>query len=259
MRFDADAVRQQWNNAADAYAEAQATGRDYYRLEFFGPAQVDLCGDVQGLRLLDVGCGAGYFSRQMARGGATVTGVDLSPKMLAHAREIEARQPLGIRYLDSDATQLLETFSAGSFDIATSCMALHDMPQIASVLKAIHGVLVDGGRLVASITHPCTDTPTRHWTKDESGAKKGLCIDKYFESGPVTYQWKDWTYEFSTSAYHATLENWFDWFTGAGFLVRRLQEPRPASPALQAHPDLEDAARVPHYLMFDAARMVKTK
>ena len=52
-RFDADLVRSEWDTAADAYAEGQATGRDYYRLEFFGPAQVALCGEVQGLRLLD--------------------------------------------------------------------------------------------------------------------------------------------------------------------------------------------------------------
>ena len=54
-RFDAGSVRDEWDTAADAYAEAQSTGRDYYRLEFFGPAQVALCGDVQGVRLLDVG------------------------------------------------------------------------------------------------------------------------------------------------------------------------------------------------------------
>lgn len=253
-RFDADAVRQEWNTAADAYAEAQATGRDYYRLEFFGPAQVELCGDVRGLRILDVGCGAGYFSREMARGGAKVSGVDLSPKMLAHARELEANEPLGIQFRELDASRLLESFGAGSFEMATSCMALHDMPQIPAVLNAIHGVLVDGGRLVASIAHPCTDTPSREWAKHESGAKKALCIDRYFERGPVTYQWKDWKYEFSTSAYHATLEDWFGWFTDAGFSVRALREPRPSPAALKAHPDLEDAARVPHYLMFDVER-----
>ena len=46
-RFDAGSVRDQWDTAADAYAEGQATGRDYYRLEFFGPAQVALIGDIQ--------------------------------------------------------------------------------------------------------------------------------------------------------------------------------------------------------------------
>jgi len=80
--FDADSVRAAWDRAADAYTAGQAAGRDYYRTEFFGPAQVALCGDVHGLRLLDVGCGSGYFAREMARRGARVTAIDVSPRMI---------------------------------------------------------------------------------------------------------------------------------------------------------------------------------
>jgi SAM-dependent methyltransferase len=72
---DAASVRAEWDTAADAYAEGQATGRDFYRLEFFGPAHVELCGAVSGRKLLDVGCGTGYFARKMACRGALVTGM----------------------------------------------------------------------------------------------------------------------------------------------------------------------------------------
>src|SRR5919199_5049731 len=103
QRFDADSVRAAWDRAADAYAEGQASGRDYYRLEFFGPAQAAMCGEVAGLRLLDVGCGSGYFAREMARRGASATGVDISSRMLEHAVHAESQDPLGIRYLAHDA------------------------------------------------------------------------------------------------------------------------------------------------------------
>jgi len=78
--FDARSARESWDRAAEAYAEGQASGRDYYRYEFLGPAQVAACGDVAGLRLLDVGCGSGYFAREMARRGARVSGLDISPR-----------------------------------------------------------------------------------------------------------------------------------------------------------------------------------
>ena len=81
-------------------------GEDYYRYEFFGPEHVELCGDVEGLEVLDLGCGTGYFAREMARRGARVTAVDLSPKMLAHARRLESEDPLGIRYVESDAAAI---------------------------------------------------------------------------------------------------------------------------------------------------------
>jgi len=252
--FDTGSVRDDWDAAADAYAEAQATGRDYYRLKFFGPAQVALCGEVLGLRVLDVGCGTGYFAREMACRGAVVTAVDLSPGMLAHARKAESKTPLGIRYLAGDGAKLRKYFEAESFDMVTSCLALQDMPDIPEVLRSIHDVLAPGGRLVASIAHPCSDTPFRAWAKDESGAKQWLSIDKYFDRGPVRYVWKGWQYEFETSAYHATLEDWFGWLLDTGFAVRALREPAPTSSAMRAHPDLEDAGRIPYYLMFDLER-----
>jgi 2-polyprenyl-3-methyl-5-hydroxy-6-metoxy-1,4-benzoquinol methylase len=208
-RFDVDSVRAEWNAAASAFAEAPATGRDFYRLELFGPAQIELCGDVRGRKLLDVGCGTGYFAREMARRGAQVTGIDISPAMLAHAIEHESRDPLGIRYPTGDAARLNEYIGNDRFDLMTSCLALQDMPNIQTVLRAIHDVLVAGGRLVASIAHPCTDAPFRRWAKGESGTKQWLCIDRYFERTLIKYKWKGLAYEFSTSAHHATLEDWF--------------------------------------------------
>jgi hypothetical protein len=115
-------------------------------------------------------------------------------------------------------------------------------------------VLVPGGRLAASIVHPWSDTPFRQWEGDESGGKRWLCIDRYFERGPIEYAWKEWPYDFTTPGYHATLEDWFGWLTDAGFSLRSLREPRPTEAALRLHPDLEDAARVPYVLMFDAVR-----
>ena len=93
-RFDVESVRASWDDAADVYAEGQASGRDYYRYEFFGPAQLALCGNVREMRVLDVGCGNGYFSREMAGRGAHVTGIDISSRMIARAQAHESAASL---------------------------------------------------------------------------------------------------------------------------------------------------------------------
>jgi len=249
--FNAESVRDEWNTAAAAYAGAQATGLDVYRLEVFGPAQVDLCGPVRGLRLLDIGCGAGYFAREMAKRGAVVTGVDVSPEMLRYAVEIETQQALGIRYVTEDAAKLGEHFAPHSFEMVTACLALQDMPYVPDVLQVLREMLVPGGRLVASIAHPCTDTPFRRWQKDETGAKQWLCIDRYFERGPMSYRWKGWSYEFSTTALHATLEDWLGWFSASGFSLLTLREPVPSPEAIARHPELDDCSRIPYFLLMD--------
>ncbi len=253
-RFDAASARDAWDRAADAYAHGQTSGRDYYRYEFLGPQQVALCGGVAGLRVLDVGCGSGYFAREMAKRGALVTGVDLSPRMLEHARREEAAAPLGIEYLEGDAAEVVGRLDPASFDMATSCVALQDMADVPGVLRGVHAALRPGGRFVASITHPCSDTPFRRWEKDERGAKRWLCIDRYFERGPLEYAWSGWAYDFTTPALHATLEDWLGWILGAAFHLRALREPRPTDDAIRARRELEDAARVPYYLVFDLVR-----
>jgi len=241
-------VRQAWDEVADIYTAGQAAGRDYYRYAFFGPAQVQLCGEVRGLRLLDVGCGNGYFAREMVRRGAHVTAIDLSPRMVELA---EAQEVLAIDYRVMDAARMAESFPSGAFDIATSCISICDMPDPAKVFSAIHSVLRPNGRFVFSITHPCTDTPYRRWERDRAGRKQWLCIDRYFEQGAYEYPWSGWGRDFVTPGFHATLEQWIAWILAAGFQIRGIREPQPTSDALQSHPDLEDAMRVPYFMIFD--------
>jgi 2-polyprenyl-3-methyl-5-hydroxy-6-metoxy-1,4-benzoquinol methylase len=244
-------VRDSWDNAARAYAEGQAAGRDRYRYAFFGPAHVRKCGDVRGLRLMDIGCGSGYFAREMARAGANVTGTDVAPQMIEQARRQELESPLGIDFRVVDAADLAESFRARSFDIVTSCCALQDMPDIPRVLRAVREILTPGGRFVPSVVHPCADTPFREWERDATGRKRWLCIDRYFDREVIENRWLGWPYEFTTFARHLTLEDWFTMILDARFSIRALSEPRPTEQTLREYPDLEDAARVPYYLIFD--------
>jgi 2-polyprenyl-3-methyl-5-hydroxy-6-metoxy-1,4-benzoquinol methylase len=250
IRFDAESVRESWDRAAATFDRAVASGLDYYRLEFFGPAQVEMCDDVRGMHLIDVGCGSGYFAREMAQRGARVTGIDISPRMIALAERHEAEAPLGIAYRVGNAADIASQ-GAASFDMATSCMALQDMPNVSAVLRGVHAVLRPGGRFVASITHPCSDMPFRRWERDERGGKRWLCVDRYFERVPIEYMWERFGESVTTTAMHAPLEDWFGWIHGAGFRLRAFREPRPTAEALRKTPDLDDAARVPYYVFFD--------
>ena len=254
VRFDPASVRESWDRAAATFDRAQVEGLDYYRLDFFGPAQRELCGNVRGMGLLDVGCGNGYFARAMAQAGARVTGVDISPGMIALAERYEAEEPLGITYRVSDAADIASHTGPASFDMATSCMALQDMPNVAAVLRSVYTVLRPGARFVASITHPCSDMPFRRWERDERGQKRWLCVDRYFERTPIEYTWERFGERVTTTAMHVPLEDWFDWILSAGFQLRAFREPRPTDEALRRRLDLEDSARVPYYVFFDLVK-----
>src|SRR5687768_14353957 len=148
-----------WDAAAPAWDDFVETGLDYWRTEVHGPSLLAACGDVRGQRLLDLGCGQGWFSRQLAERCAEVIGIDFSAQQLANARRHEAARPLGITYRLLDATQVDEELPANSFELVTACMSLHDSPDTGRMLAAARCVLTPAGRLAFSIVHPVGAAP----------------------------------------------------------------------------------------------------
>ena len=72
-----------------------------------------MLGDVSGKRVLDAGCGHGYFSRLLAARGAHVVGVEPVPRCSNCTVEMEGRELQGIRYVKDDLSRLSDL---GRFD-----------------------------------------------------------------------------------------------------------------------------------------------
>ena len=106
-------------------------------------------GDVKGKTVLDLACGSGHSSRLLAERGAIVTGVDISPDMIALAVAEEEKNPLGIEYVTADAATL---DLKKTFDLVTPSYLLHyakDKKELANFATAIARHLGSGGRMVA--------------------------------------------------------------------------------------------------------------
>jgi 2-polyprenyl-3-methyl-5-hydroxy-6-metoxy-1,4-benzoquinol methylase len=245
-----------WDSAAEAWDEFVQSGNDWYRLEVHGPALLKACGEVQGLKVLDLGCGQGYFSRRLARAGARVTGVDFSKNQVAKARKHEADEPLGIEYLVMDAARVDEHWPEPVFDLVTAAYSIGDMPDAEAVFRAACRVLKPRGRMAFSDAHPCTDPAFREWELDEQGRKRSLKIDRYFETGPGYCLWnmKRLKYCWNSPVWRRTIEELCKAIANAGFLVRYIAEPRPTAEQVEKNPDLEDCFRLPHTLVFDLVK-----
>src|SRR6202035_1356489 len=98
------------------------------------------------LEALDIGCGTGFFSLELAFRGHRVTGVDFAPSMIAQARKKAAERHATIRYEEADAEQL--PFAAGSFDMAVSRHLFWTLPHPQRAMDEWVRVLRPGGRLI---------------------------------------------------------------------------------------------------------------
>src|SRR3981081_2242562 len=99
------------------------------------------------LDALDVGCGTGFLSLELARRGHRVTGIDFAPQMLAEARKKAAAQGVAVRFEEGDAEQL--PFAEGSFDLVMTRHVLWTLPHPEQAIDEWIRVLRPGGRLAA--------------------------------------------------------------------------------------------------------------
>jgi ubiquinone/menaquinone biosynthesis C-methylase UbiE len=110
---------------------------------------LDLVVPRQGvLEALDVGCGTGFLSLELAAHGHRVTGIDFAPAMLAEARRKAAERGAAIRFEEGDAEQL--PFATGSFDLVMSRHLLWTLPHPEAAITEWIRVLRPGGRLVVA-------------------------------------------------------------------------------------------------------------
>ena len=117
----------------------------------------ELAGPVEGLRVLDVGCGTGTWALELARNGAQVTGLDASPAML----EVARRKAAGAGFRSGDATaagwvQFVQgdarrlPFPEAGFDLVTSVLMLEWSGDPVGVWREMARVVRPGGRVVAA-------------------------------------------------------------------------------------------------------------
>ncbi|MGA5412113.1 class I SAM-dependent methyltransferase [Streptomyces lavendulocolor] len=120
------------------------------------PSFLGMVGDVSGRSVLDLACGTGFYSREFKRRGATeVHGVDISGEMIAAARKIEERDPLGVRYEVADVAELPPL--GRRFDIALAVQCLNyaeDIAALERMCRNIHRSLVPGGEFFVLAQRP---------------------------------------------------------------------------------------------------------
>jgi SAM-dependent methyltransferase len=119
-----------------------------------------------GDHVLDIGCGTGtqaIAAWHLCQPGGTVTGADISAKMLAVARRKAGRAGADIAFHCADSTEL--PFGDGRFDVATITTVMHMLPEnrLRRCLGDAHRILKPGGRLLL-IDYAGETKDRRHWS-----------------------------------------------------------------------------------------------
>ena len=214
----------------------------YAQLERFGAGWqravehadfISLLPDVHGLRILDLGCGAGQLAHHLATHGATeVVGVDLSEKMLELARSASAHPNVTYRRGSIEDAR----FTEARFDLVVSALAFHYVEDYRGLIRRIASWLAPGGVLVYSTEHPIY-----------TGRLPG---DGYEVEGPREETW----FVSGVRKVHRTIATLVNGVIDAGLVIERVLEPMPGEVWLREHPDAGDVRQRPTFLLLRARK-----
>lgn len=208
--------------------------------------------DFKGKRVLDLGCGYGWHCVYAAQNGAaSVTGADISEKMLG-----EAKRRTDFDCITYECAPMEDlTYETESFDVILSSLAFHYIKDFQPLAEKIYGWLAAGGNFVFSVEHPVfTAYGSQDWYYGENGEILHFPVDNYYYEGK-----RDAVFLGEhVVKYHRTLTTYLNTLLNCGFTIRQLVEPKPPEDMLEL-PGMKDEMRRPMMLLVSAVKAGKAE
>jgi len=203
--------------------------------------------DLRQARIVDLGCGFGWFCRwARQQGAAQVLGVDVSDNMLARAQA--STSDAGISYLKADLEKL--DLPPASSDLVYSSLAFHYLENLEGLFATIYRALMPAGRLVFSVEHPLLTAPSQPGWQTQTDGRKIWPVDSYLIEGPRRTNWL----AEGVIKQHRTTSTYFNLLLRQGFALRHLEEWGPSDAQIAANPSLEEERQRPTFMLVAASR-----
>jgi len=217
--------RRNFEQFAQRYADATPTKphNAYYER----PATLSLLPDVAGRRVLDAGCGPGHFAVELLRRGAEVVAADVTPEMVALARDLVGDRAT---VLEADLEQPFAFAEDASFDGVLCALMLDYVADWRPLFREFHRVLRPDGFLVLSHGHPMADFRVCRERCDPDSVyfdveQHELAWGGFGEPRPVI------------RFYRRPLQEMINPLLEAGFRLDRLLEPTPTAAYADSDPE----------------------
>jgi len=211
------------------------------------PAIRAMLPDLAGKRVLDLGCGFGWFARWARHQGAhSVLGLDLSENMIARANASTDDPTVEYRIEDLEVVELPEA----SFDFAHSALAFHYVEDFGRLVRQVYRALAPGSGFVFTIEHPIYMAAARpRWFASKEG-RKTWPVNRYALEGERRTDWlaKD------VLKYHRRIDTTLNTLIEAGFGLRRVEEFAPTPNQIKRNPELAEELERPMLLLISAQR-----
>jgi SAM-dependent methyltransferase len=208
--------RAYWDAQSDAYQERhgpQIAGGMGWGVWQIPEAELGVLGDVAGLDVLELGCGAAQWSIALARRGARATGLDVSPCQLEHARRAVDAAGVDVRLVEASAERT--PLADEAFDVVFCDHGAFNFANPRRVVPEAARLLRPGGLLAFCMASPLVDL---FWDSEGDGGAGTELRNSYFELSGFENE--------ETAEYQLPYGEWIRLFRASGFIVEDLIELR---------------------------------
>ena len=211
-----------WGEIASEYGLAYTHDASSYHAAVILPNLMRLVDPKPGKRILEVGCGDGYFASAFADSGAVVTGADIAGEMIEQAK----RRDPAIAWHVAPGDGLAFAADA-SFDAVVIVLALQNIENLAGTVSEASRVLVSGGELFVVLNHPTFRIPKRSsWGWDEANTTQYRRVDSYLSESRQEIDMDPGSQgvKRTTISFHRPLQVYVKTLSKFGFVVIGLEE-----------------------------------
>jgi SAM-dependent methyltransferase len=210
----------------DVWTKANAEYTDRRAVEAWAKSEIDwgmfsipeselnILGDVAGKDVIELGCGTAYFGAWLAKRGARVTGVDITPAQLETARRMQRETGVELRLVEADAAAV--PLPDESFDLAVSEYGASIWVDPYKWIPEAARLLRPGGRLAFL----CNSTLQILCSPDEGPVGERL-VRSQFELGRI-----EWPGDDEGVEYYLSHGEWIRLLRDSGFEIEALHEPQ---------------------------------
>lgn len=238
-----------YDEFADGYTKHVRDKNDsIYHSLYEKPAMYSLLPELKNKKVISIGCGSGEDCNQLQKRGADVTGVDISEKLIAIAKDSYPK----CSYEVMDMENL--NFDDESFDFAYSSLAIHYLEDWTKALKEVHRVLKRGTSYLFSCGHPVYSAMSHSTDTDQFSesilSRRKDKVNGKIEVGGDYVRRREMNYS-NWYIWHKSLDEISSEIANAGFVIELIHEPVPLLKMKEVSPaDYDLLLKIPNFIIF---------
>jgi ubiquinone/menaquinone biosynthesis C-methylase UbiE len=256
-----------WGGVAEWYDSHLAN--DTYHEKVIMPRLFRMLGEIERKDILDLACGQGHVSRVLMKGGARVTGVDISSELITLAKAENDREKFkdgklqSITYFASPSHKL-EMLKDESVDIIICVLAIQNIEKVSETFAECSRVLRKEGRLFIVMNHPSYRIPQGSgWGFDEAQSVQYRRVDQYLSEAKIKIDMTPGktTGKEYTISFHRPLQYYSKFLEKSQFAISRIEEwesHKKSGKGPRQH--AEDTARkeIPLFMAIEAVKRISS-